>query len=401
MPTVINRYLTTTIVKETLLTTLTTIMAHHLDGIQFTTADHIGITPRTDLEVIQASDARSEYYSGVHREGKCFVGQLIHVKHHSQMEGSSKTLLTKLRSYATNAQNGARQRIAREESRQYDRMLLFADLNSPNGRCFVVINRFYRSTLKLLHHSSASQEGIGKIFVLEEPDPVTNTLGSSESVDIVDQPQRCYPVTLPVHTAVPQYPLRTPDVGETRYFAVHGDTSVIVSMAHATQAMCSGSFCDRSMYSDNPMHKCGCLHTNGKHSLVIECDVTIAVRRDFDPSGQRTITKFRSWTTSQLFVHNDTWAKIDLNTMDNLHLPALRTSIRNIVQYINDNGGWSITGWVRTGAVTDASDPNNTVVQDAENLANVEQKPKISYLYPTDTTILSPENHDYPAKFEI
>jgi len=75
-------------------------------------------------------------------------------------------------------------------------------------------------------------------------------------------------------------------------------------------------------------------------------------------------------------------------------LDALRETVERMNSYVNNNGGWTYIGWVRTGLVVDDSDPNHKGV---ENIASENQTPHISYLWPTNPEIVLPTCREYKA----
>mgnify|MGYP000226662536 CR=1 FL=1 len=47
---------------------------------------------------------------------------------------------------------------------------------------------------------------------------------------------------------------------------------------------------------------------------------------------------------------------ISLSEFEDDDLETLRTSVQNMITYINNNGGWNVCGWMRLGGVIDASE---------------------------------------------
>ena len=224
------------------------------------------------------------------------------------------------------------------------------------------------------------------MFLIEEPDPVISCLGDSSSVPLIDGCLRLLPLSTNYSLITPTVPITSPSMGEMRYFASHAVTDIILSACRMVPASCKGSFCDRPNLLSHVTHQCGCFHFERSPGLIIEMDVTFTVPPDFDmnETGIKTIQKFRSWRTSQLFVTGKSWSKFQLDNMN--HLQQLRTAIRQVLHYINNNGGWTYIGWLRTGKVLDQSD--NSVGSAAENLASMTQNPHISYLYPSNTNTI-------------
>ena len=105
----------------------------------------------------------------------------------------------------------------------------------------------------------------------------------------------------------------------------------------------------------------------------------------FNAEGFYLVESFRSLKTSRIWVPDEeVW---DCLTIKNkIHIKVLRETIKNINKYVNDNGGWTYIGWVRTGVVVDESD---CIHKDVENIASETQDPHISYLWPSNPDIVS------------
>jgi hypothetical protein len=357
-------------------------------------AAHIAEPPRPNLVLIRVVTCREADFVE-RRENTALVGILLSILHHSASEGgaNNKVLMSGPARYSAGLSGQSRTRIANNFNKTYDRIATYADINDQTGRCFCVIlktsqhsSSFFESTLK-------SQEGVGNLFLLEEPDPVSNSLGTTGSVPVVDDCTRALPLVLSYTDSVPAVPITAPDIGETRYFCQHGIIDISMSMASIATASCSGIFCDRQSIPASQFQRCGCFHHGRSPGLVIQLDVTLPVPADFEQRRRTTITRFRSWRTSQLFIKPDAWAGIRKDSMAQISL--LRQAVRNVVDHVNANGGWTYIGWLRTGAVHDSSDTSGGST--ADNLANTTQRPHLSYLLPTNADAVSDANAAFQA----
>jgi len=147
---------------------------------------------------------------------------------------------------------------------------------------------------------------------------------------------------------------------------------------------------DRQMLSTGTGQSCGCFFKMERHNpLVVEMTVSFAVSTKFEALGRHSIVAFRSLRTSRLFITDNCWDLLDHTNQT--HEDALRKAIDRITAYINRKGGWTYVGWLRTGVVTDQSDPIMSM-KDTENIASLTQTPHISYLFPSDPRDTSATN---------
>lgn len=333
------------------------------------------------------------------QEDKALVGLFLSIRHISMSttsgDSGGRYLLTSGLPTRQATGPNSRARIGNATySRNYDRLAMFADLRSSTGRCFACILEKQRDSTRFFDKMKNGQEGVGDIFVFEEPPPVKNTLGSTTSVAIVDLCIRVLPVVGQYDQVIPLTPLLSPSAGDTAYFAKHHVTNLMLGTASFQEAICAGKLCDRQVEKKAATWKCGCIFT-AKQTLapcVVEMNVRIDVPLSFDPSGSKVVHNFRSFRTSQLFLDEDCWPAISLG--DPRQRTLLRNAVTSVVTHINSHGGWTYVGWVRTGAVQDTSDIGS---RDSENIASRDQTPHISYLYPTDAADIEETNAAYRA----
>jgi hypothetical protein len=172
-----------------------------------------------------------------------------------------------------------------------------------------------------------------------------------------------------------------PEMDHTNYFCIHHE-KIKCNRATFEYASCSGSFCDRQRSDLGLNQKCGCsyMKTKGGTDLVIDVDITFKVDNQFNVEGKTTVTRFRSWRYSNLFVTDSSiWQK--LNRDDDL--VALRKAMMDVTEHVNNNGGWTIIGWIRTGRVKDQSSDMNT----SDVIETLFPKPHITYLFPSENAI--------------
>jgi hypothetical protein len=213
------------------------------------------------------------------------------------------------------------------------------------------------------------------MFVIIEPDMVEYYLGENTSIPIVESPKDYFPVNNRFLDSVAPTKLVLPEMDHTNYFCIHHE-KVKCSRATIEYASCSGSFCDRQRSDLGPNQKCGCsyMKTIGGTDVVIDVDIT------FNTEGKITVTHFRSWRYSNLFVTDTSiWQK--LNRDDDL--VVLRKAITDVTNHVNSNGGWTIIGWIRTGRVKDESSDVNA----SDIIETLYPKPHITYLFPSENAV--------------
>jgi hypothetical protein len=93
------------------------------------------------------------------------------------------------------------------------------------------------------------------------------------------------------------------------------------------------------------------------------------------------VSDVRSWRTAQLFVRDESWQSVQPGDWDQQKL--LRDQVEIICDIVNNNGGWCVVGWLRTGIVQDTSNAS-TIPGQPDNLASINMFPHISYLFPSD-----------------
>ncbi len=345
----------------------------------YTTAAYLP-NPRPGLTYIPVSECQLAKYKE-DPEDKALVGVLLKILHHSASSNDERKIRFNGQS-AYQARGNSRQRNVGE--RHYDRMFTFADILQPHT-CFTIICNTHQDSIKLMERCSRTQEGVGDMFMIIEPDMVEYYLGDTTSVPIVESPKDFIPVNNRFVDSISTSKLIMPDTDHTTYFCLHKQ-KIKCSRASLEYASCSGSFCDRQRLNLGPAQKCGCMYMTSKGSsdLVIDVDITFDVDHSFHPEGKITVSHFRSWRYSNLFVKDSNiWQKLDRDD----DLIALRKAMVDVTNHVNENGGWTMLGWIRSGRVKDQSSDINM----SDTLTTLHPKPHISYLFPSENAIATTE----------
>jgi len=345
----------------------------------------VAATP-TNTAIINVSRCQQNDFEGDQRENSAIVALMLSVR-------AMKTTTNKL--YVQNSGTrftpgqGANTRARLPNnitSREYNRLVTFGDVSSGRmARCFTVILKTPKDAKDLFKHSFVGQEGVGNLFLLQEPEPITRSLGSSTSVPIIDGVLDLFPLNMPIRTSIPQVQIAKPGQGETRYFSHHG-ANIHMSNVRVVGPLCGGAFCDQQVELPADQN-CGCFHKkNNTSGVILQVDVRIPVPESFATSGNIHIV-FRSLRTSTLFVRDEQVLQAMTTLPFNQIRDQLREAVRAITTYVNNRGGWSYVGWLRTGAVQDASDASNH----GENIASIDLRPHLSLLLPSHPAIMEDE----------
>jgi hypothetical protein len=346
--------------------------------------------PTQNMRIIDVKDLGSieETMPGAQRENTGLVGLVLSITHGLGNEGITEI---SQRPRSGPGQNGVtRMRLDPRTKKNYDRIVLLADVGSNKGRCFAVILENNNKSLTFFRTGIKNQLGVGHLFFIKEPGLVENSLGSSESVLVIANYAAVLSVGNLVSTAIAQVPFQYPPAGATGYFCYHG-ISVTLSLASVFDDSCKGTFCDRQ--GDNVNRKaCGCFTKAQSNSCVIQAQLQVVIAAFHDGEEQHPeqllfIPCYRSKWTTDLFVSEKAIKFAFENTQP--EEPALRNAILQCVTHINNNGGWSLIGWIRTGVTADASDVGNISGLAQENMASVSTKPDVSYLFPTDPAVVN------------
>jgi len=337
---------------------------------------------RPRVTIIRVSDCERPEYADS-RENKGIKGCLLHIRHHSLTAPTGGTY-SRIATYSSYSQprTGTATRPRSMVTASYDRILFFADLSSTRGRCFAMILPTSADSRHILQHARTNV-GIGHTFIIVEPHTVSNSLSLGLPLVTTDDP--LVPLRF-VRTDIPEVPIRMPSMNDTLYFANHGVQIQLSSANIMTRNVsCRGTLCDRQNMAPGPSRSfsCGCLHVGKEMGIVLESRVKFEVPVTFDESGSVGINNVRSWRLTRLFISVPTAPEIVEVEHNRLKLMALRRAVGLMTGFVNRNGGWTMVGWQRQGSVVDHSSEDQT-----DQVANQEQKLHLSYLYPTDPSVL-------------
>lgn len=275
----------------------------------------------------------------------------------------------------------------KKPKRDYNRMLFFG---TPCGDTFSVILQNTQASNSALRYCRNNKICVGRPFALYEP--------KKREGNGVKQDQRTLILTAPLIplslTFVKYLPTVTPPrpmEGEELFFVMRSrqldeiklpriSGAKLKSKYTMDKACCNGYLCDRQTVFQTNQH-CGCLQVDRNVSgIVMEYDVEFCDDAENEEEKFQFVQGQRSLRTTQIFVSSLEDGNMSTNTSEMERDLSLRESVDDMVQFVEDNGGFTMMGYKSVGGVNSGIDgaPKN----DSEMVTY-----HVVYLYPTKTSL--------------
>ncbi len=336
---------------------------HHdmvLDGFE------TGFLPDdNETGVIKASTCYNRNIPSDFFEYKVLKGILLSIKH-----GMSNKAPLKLWSFARTDSSQPPQKKARNCG-TYDRLAIFGDMSDPPN-CFAILTQGHSETGRVLG-KARDFPGVGTMYYIPEPDRVTAYIGDGD-IPIINPRFHVLPLKMssnlhPLHLWLPSYEMTVPQVaGGQLWFAQHQiPIKLSVFMLETSNVSCTGVFCDRTRVQDLT-GGCGCFYTqSARHPVVGQYTVTIPVPASVEDCLTLDIVACRSLRTSKVFFANvEEFQNTPVEQLP-ARLKPMRKRVTQMVNYINNNGGWTVVGWIKMGEVVDSSTLGEKIISSRGN----------------------------------
>jgi hypothetical protein len=289
------------------------------------------------------------------------MGVLLNVIHGSTSSSASKSLPGS--QYSNYNASAGTKRAKNNNSAPYDRMFIFGDVNDPPN-CFVVVCETARES-RMLTEFSFNEIAIGRVFCMLEPRRTSKFIGNGD-LPIVSLTEALVPLTMADKPKVLPTAISVPgDVGKQMFFVYHNVPIQLSYFYVATDDVsCSGLLCDRQ-HRLKQNSSCACLHT-GKVNKPIVADFNVHFQRG-GAGGQTesiTVERCRSMRTTVLFFDDFTSFQQLSREETTQRGMGVRKKVREMVNVVNGNGGWTIVGWCKKGEVTDAANKFEKIESD-------------------------------------
>ena len=132
---------------------------------------------------------------------------------------------------------------------------------------------------------------------------------------------------------------------------------------------CSGLFCDRQRVSDwmNTARGCGCYQmVTRRSSLVLVHSIKVV-----STATVLSMKKFSSLRFSSLYLSNIIGPSVKVNSIAGKdHHIDIRTAARSVIDLVNQNGGFTVTGWYKRGVINDRTMLDGTTNRNTNTAAN-------------------------------
>ena len=121
----------------------------------------------------------------------------------------------------------------------------------------------------------------------------------------------------------------------------------------AVKTTCSGFLCDKQRINDwSGTRGCGCYHmTQFRTNLAFQHSIYFN-----GPNGKICHSDFSSHQFSKLYLKKDIPGETRISALQNTDAYwNIEDAISNLLSHVNENGGWTVTGWYKRGVITDKS----------------------------------------------
>ena len=200
-----------------------------------------------------------------------------------------------------------------------------------------------------VNHRDNGSISIGSIIRVCCPRPVDNFMRGDIPLMVTHNP--VFLLKYPSKIATMQI---DPEIGSNTSLAfVHNGTSLQIYYTSVLKTQCNGSLCDRQRISDwLGSRGCGCygMATNST-SLAIQHSISVTTFQ-----GDKTMKEFSSLKFSKLYLNGVIPGSCKLYHLQvTAAFFAMCECMKNCIDLINENGGFTIVGWYKRGVISDKS----------------------------------------------
>lgn len=329
--------------------------------------------PRYKIDVKELTQSY-EYYldSQLNYEGHFILAEIVNVKKSKKTDDRFSYYL--------------KQKDKAERFGVYDRIIRFREHDSLNGQTGEII--FTQKPIRqlvLLDHMNDS--AVGCMVIIVEP-KWTGRIGQDRvPIFEVTQDHGIIPIEHNVPRIKRNIPIVPLEESSMRCFGYHSVQIQLIAINFIQS--CSGVLCDHT----EDTGECFCFTKGRLPGINFECDLFFSA--DSNPAKKLSewfhIRQYRSYRLFKMFMDSN----LDYNDACR-NKKAIRSHIKKEVEFINNHGGWYITGWYKQGLKevdTDVKGQNiGTSAGKSDSIAkmgSIDITPHISTLTPTQTQNLA------------
>jgi len=193
---------------------------------------------------------------------------------------------------------------------------------------------------------------IGSIFRMVHPQPIDKEIGGipllvAEASAIVNIPPKSLR-TCPINRSI---------AGDQCLAYTLNNKEIRVLSFNVVETGCGGYFCDKQRAHElkaktDIKNTCGCFAVLSQRSgIAVSHSIKVLKADDENPIRHQ---HFSSTKFQRLYMNGTLQGNCKEQTFDGTDVVMdLKASIKDVVKFINDNGGFTILGWYRRGIITD------------------------------------------------
>ena len=280
----------------------------------------------------------------------------------------------------------------------YDRILTIADLQDPDGTCFVLLYHNHNEAASKMTVLREDDLGVGQKIAIIEPTYKNTFLAPSNDLPIITSKRNI--------ELIPKYPLPTIPYLEhgpekkTIFFS-YTNLKVILYDITMESSFCTGIMCDRQIIKNNPDKTCSCFN-KGKYSdvtmdssLIIYPNTATITYSSPTLDGaifKKPIDQFRSWLFMKNFFISMPEVTVTTAHFTEDKLDIYRSKVENGVEEVNAGQGWDIVGWSKRGTQKDQAAPTTQQHSDHDMIQSISISPHVCYLQPSSSEFQSISN---------
>ena len=251
-------------------------------------------------------------------------------------------------------------------------------------------NNIWKKNINLRDNGAIT---IGCLIQFPSPMPITQYMRCDIPMLVSQNPS----ILLKSPSKLPSIQI-TEDIGSnTSLGFIYNGTHLSVDYTSVVETTCSGNFCDRQRINDWLGNKgCGCYGMSiNSTNLSIQHSICMT-----SAMKELRMNEFSSLKFSQLYLSGDFAGSCKLYMLQlNDRAVKLYEAVDECIDFINDNGGFTVIGWYKRGQITDksltsAKPSNNTLNHNSNDEEIHVDAGDISYhivsVYPTNRDFLDP-----------
>ena len=233
---------------------------------------------------------------------------------------------------------------------------------------------------------------IGTVICIISPEPITRLMAD----DIPMLETRLPVIVMKRPKELFQVPI---DKGIASNFSrafVYRNCQVTVRSSTVEETKCAGLFCDKQRIREVLQAKngCGCYSMQSRRSNLAITHNLIVTNENlgFDEYFPNfSSSKFSNLYQSKPFLSSVKKSHMQMTTQ----YFAMMDNLNNCVQYINDNGGFTVVGWYKRGKINDQSMDNDSNQSNNRNGNNNDEDQVDNGEIGYHLCVVTPSNHRF------